>query len=84
MDSQGHKIIQVRLSPRCLHRRRRACQMLRCATTAPVHDELKARALRELKEQNPDAAVRSSESPAWVTSSWLMRWVPPSQPIAFC
>ncbi|TNI78948.1 quinolinate synthase [Aeromonas sobria] len=68
LDSQGHKIIWG--PDRHLGayiEKETGAQMLRWQGHCIVHDEFKARALRELKEQNPDAAVLvHPESPASV------------------
>lgn len=68
LDSLGHKIIWG--PDRHLGayiEKKTGAQMLRWQGHCIVHDEFKARALRELKEQNPDAAVLvHPESPASV------------------
>lgn len=68
LDSQGHKIIWA--PDRHLGayiEKKTGAQMLRWQGHCIVHDEFKSNALRELKIQNPDAAVLvHPESPASV------------------
>ena len=78
LDSQGHKIIWG--PDRHLGayiEKKTGAQMLRWQGHCIVHDEFKAKALRELKEQNPDAAVLvHPESPASVIEL-ADGWAPP-------
>ncbi|MDP5291510.1 quinolinate synthase NadA [Oceanimonas sp. CHS3-5] len=58
LDSEGHKIIWA--PDRHLGayiEKQTGCEMLRWQGACIVHDEFRAKALKELKAQNPDAAV---------------------------